>query len=224
MPRVNLLPPEVVEVRRFRRVQYGLGGAVLAAVGVVVLLMVLANGSVASAQQQLDSARSQQVQLQHRVQKLNGVRQTYTQVAAAQAQLQGALSGEVQWSQYLNDLSLTIPANVWLTNFSATLTGTGAGSAASPTTGTGTTAGGGTSGATTAGIGTLTASGNAFSLDDVAAWLVSLGQQPGYADPYLSNSTATTVNGRRIYTFNSTVTVTAAALSHRFDRVAGGAR
>ncbi len=38
LPRVNLLPREILEQERFRRVQYGLSGAVLAAAGVVGVL------------------------------------------------------------------------------------------------------------------------------------------------------------------------------------------
>lgn len=208
--RVNLLPPEVLEVRRFRRVQYGLGGMVLAAVGIVVLLFVLALGGVSSAQKQVDATRTEQSQLQGQLTKLNGVRLAYSQVAAGQAQLQSALGGEVQMSHFLNDLSLTIPTNVWLTGLTYNLTGPSpqAGAAATGPT-------------VTPGIGTLTATGSAFAHDDVAAWLVSLGRQKGYADPYFSDSTMSLSGARRIVTFTSTATITADALSHRYDRLPG---
>lgn len=211
MPRVNLLPPEVVEIRRFRRVQYGLGGAVLAAVGVVILLLVLAMGAVSSAQQRVDAARDEHSQLQGRVAKLNGVKQVYTQVASSEAQLRSAMGGEVQFSHYLNDLSMTIPQNVWLTNLSITLAGTGT---APPARGSNPVA--------TPGVGTVTAIGTAFSHNDVASWLESLGRQKGYADPYFSSSTVSATGARQTVNFSSTATVTAAALSHRFDRLPGG--
>lgn len=213
--RVNLMPPEVAEVRRFRRVRYGLGGAVLAAIGVVILLLLLALGSVSSAQQQVDKTQAEQSQLQGRLTRFNGVRQVYTQVAQGDAQLRSALSGEVQLSHYLNDLSLTVPQNVWLTNLSVTLD---AGS------GTGSAAGAGAPGSAVArpGIGTLTATGSAFAHEDVANWLETLGRQKGFADAYLSNSTEALIGQRRTVTFSSTATVTAAALSHRFDRLPGG--
>lgn len=213
--RVNLMPPEVAEVRRFRRVQYGLGAAVLAAIGVVILLLVLALGSVSSAQQQVDKTQAEQSQLQGRLTRFNGVRQVYTQVAQGDAQLRSALSGEVQLSHYLNDLSLTIPQNVWLTNLSVTLDAGG---------GTGSAAGAGAApGAAVArpGIGTLTATGSAFAHEDVANWLETLGREKGFADAYLSNSTEALIGQRRTVTFSSTATVTAAALSHRFDRLPG---
>ena len=45
LPRVNLLPPEIGEARRFRRIQYGLGGGLALSAGVVALLYVAAAGS-----------------------------------------------------------------------------------------------------------------------------------------------------------------------------------
>jgi len=217
MARVNLLPPEVAEVRRFRRVQYGLGGAVLAAIGVVILLLVLAAGSVSSAQQQVDKKQAEQAQLQGRLTKFNGVRQVYARVAQDDAQLRSALSGEVQLSHYLNDLSLTVPQNVWLTNLSVTLdVGGGTGSAAAAGAGAG--AGGAVA---RPGIGTLTATGSAFAHEDVANWLETLGRQKGFADAYLSSSTEAFIGPRRTVTFSSSATVTAAALSHRYDRPPG---
>ena len=42
--------------------------------------------------------------------------QVYAQVAAAQAQLTQAMGQEMRYSYVLNDLSLTIPSDVWLTN------------------------------------------------------------------------------------------------------------
>lgn len=218
IPRVNLLPPEIVEIRRFRRVQYGLGGAVLAALGIVVLLLVLALGTVSSAQRRVDETQAQQTQLQGRLAKLGGVRQVYAQVAAGETQLRTAMGGEVQWSHYLNDLSLTIPKNVWLTNITVNLTaatasGVSSGAAAPP--------GAGGNPIATPGIGAMTATGTAFSHDDVARWLRSLARQNGYADPYFSNSTVSAAGVRRTVTFSSSVTITAAALSHRFDRLPG---
>ncbi|MGI8699195.1 MAG: PilN domain-containing protein [Mycobacteriales bacterium] len=217
IPRVNLLPPEVVEIRRFRRVQYGLGGAVLAALGIVVLLLVLALGTVSSAQRRVDETQAQQTQLQGRLAKLGGVRQVYAQVAAGETQLRTAMGGEVQWSHYLNDLSLTIPKNVWLTNIAVNLTAAGPGAptaAAAPP-------GAGANPIATPGIGVMTATGTAFSHDDVARWLRSLARQKGYADPYFSNSTVSAAGVRRTVTFSSSVTITTAALSHRFDRLPG---
>ena len=46
LPKVNLLPPEIAETARFRKVQMGLGGGVLAAIGVVAMLYVGATGSL----------------------------------------------------------------------------------------------------------------------------------------------------------------------------------
>jgi len=50
LPQVNLLPPEIAEKAVFRRVQLGLGAAVVTALGVVGLLYLSAASSATSAQ------------------------------------------------------------------------------------------------------------------------------------------------------------------------------
>ena len=56
LPKVNLLPPEIAQAARFRRIQLALGGGVVAALGTVTLLYVLAVGSVSDATVQLEAA------------------------------------------------------------------------------------------------------------------------------------------------------------------------
>src|SRR5688572_2544084 len=105
LPRVNLLPPEIEERRRFRRVQLGMGAAVVAAFGAVAGLTMLAGAQVDSAQEQVDTAAFQQQQLQRKVSQMQGVREVYSRVAGAEVLLTQAMSNEIQWSHYLNDLS-----------------------------------------------------------------------------------------------------------------------
>ena len=202
LPRVNLLPPEIAERRRFRRLQVGMGGALVGAVGVVALLYVSASSGVAGAQGELDAANARNTTLQAQTAKYSDVTAVYSRAAAAQAMLTQAMGEEVRYSQLLNDLSLSIPSNVWIKNLVF---------AQDP--------------ATTSGIGTLTVTGVGFSHDDVAVWLESLADQNDgktYADPYFSNSTETLLGTRRTVNFTSTATLTPQALSHRYDHPAGG--
>src|SRR5690242_19946726 len=109
LPRVNLLPPEIAEGRRLRRIQLGLGGAVLGAVGVVALLYVGAVGGVSSAQSDLDAATAKHSALQAQTAKYREVTAVYARAAAAQTLLTQAMGQEVRYSQLLNDLSLSVP-------------------------------------------------------------------------------------------------------------------
>lgn len=205
LPRVNLLPPEIAERVRFRRIQYGLGGGVLAAVGVVALLYLAAVGSVNDATTELETANTTNTALKAETAKYAEVQSVYAQAAAAQAMLTQAMGEEVRFSQYLNDLSLTVPENVWLQNVTFK-------QAAAPAA----------LGATEPGIGQVTFTGVGFKHDDVAVWLESLAKQKGYTNPYFTSSTKALIGTRATVNFSSTVTMTPAALSGRFTTPSGG--
>jgi Tfp pilus assembly protein PilN len=206
LPRVNLLPPEIAELRRFRRIQVGLGGAVLGVVGVVALLYVGATSSVSNAQTDLDSANSRHSTLQAQTAKYRDVTAVYARAAAAQGMLTQAMGEEVRYSQLMNDLSLTVPESVWLKN--VTFAQNSGAPAVTP--------------GSVSGIGTVTFTGIGFKHDDVAVWLESLATQKGYVDPYFSTSSESLLGTRKIVNFTSTVTLTSAAYSGRYTKPAGG--
>jgi Tfp pilus assembly protein PilN len=205
LPKVNLLPPEIAEAARFRKIQAGLAGGVLAAIGVVALLYVGATSSLTEANAELETATATGTQLQAETAKYADVTAVYAAAAAAEAMLTQAMGEEVRYSQFLNDLSLTVPENVWVKNISF------AQAAVPPALGS-----------TEPGIGTVTFSGVGFKHDDVAVWLESLAKQQGYANPYFSNSTEALIGTRKTVNFSSTVTLTPDALSKRYTAPAGG--
>lgn len=212
LPSVNLLPPEIGRALRFRRVQRGLCGGVLGAVVLVGLLYVSAVHGVSHADQQLADADSQQRAVQSETARYGGVTATYTRVAAAQALLSSAMGQEVRYSRFLNDLSLSIPANVWVTNLafsqtSAATTST-AGSAAAASSGV-------------AGLGTVTISGIAYEHADVATWLESLTAEKGYAVVNLQSSTEALMGSKKVVNWSAAATLTQDALSGRYPRAGG---
>jgi Tfp pilus assembly protein PilN len=208
LPRVNLLPPEIAEQAAFRKVQMGLGAAVVAAVGVVGLLYVSAAGSVSSAQGDVDKAAAQNTALQAQSAQYRDVTAVYAAAAAAQQQLTSVMGDEVRYSQLLNDLSLSVPSTVWIKSLNYTQ-----GAPAAP----------GPASATSAGsVGTFSVTGVAFSHDDIAIWLESIAGLKSYANPYFSNSTEGLLGTRKVVNFTSTANVTPAALSGRYTKPVGG--
>ena len=205
LPRVNLMPREIDERRRFRRIQYGLGAGVAAAVGVVAIGFVVAAGSVGSAQEDVDAQAAETSRLTAETAKYADVTKVYAQAAAAQAMLTDAMGEEVKYSGFLSDLSLSVPDNVWLTNLTFSQT------AVQPAVGS-----------TEPGVGTITVSGVGFSHEDVASWLESLAGQTGYANPYFASSTESLIGPRTVVNFESTATLTPAALSGDYTAPAGG--
>lgn len=212
LPRVNLLPPEIEEQRRFRRVQGGLGLVVLAAVAAVAALYVLAASEVGRAEAELATTQAEAAQLQTEADKYADVPRVYAQVDAKETQVSQAMSQEVRWSYYLNDLSLSIPSEVWVTDMTMTQAvdqpAASAAGAAPAVPG---------SEFSETGIGQVTFTGMAFSHDDVAAWLESLAQQEGYSQAYFTSSTVEPIGDRDAVSFASQVTLTPEALSERYE-------
>lgn len=211
LPRVNLLPPEILEAARFRRFQFAMVAAGVGAVAVVAALGISAHQGVTSAKNDLAQAQATKATLQNQLNGLQSVRDVYNQVAAKKAMLTQAMGSEIRWSYYLNDLSLKVPDHVWLTSVNATES---AGSTA-PAPGVAATA------VVPAGVGTVTFGGVAFSHDDVATWLDTLAKERGYTNAYFSNSTKAQVGPRELVNFTSSVTLTQAALSGRYSKVEG---
>jgi len=205
LPRVNLLPPEIAETARFRRITYGLGGGLLGALGIVALLYVGAVAAVNDANTELETATATGASLRVETAKYADVEAVYARAAAAQAMLTSAMGEEVRYSQFMNDLSLTVPANVWVKNVTF---------AQAPVPAA--------LGSTVPGIGTVTFTGVGFKHDDVAVWLESLAKQKGYVNPYFTNSTKALLGNRDTVNFTSTVTMTADALSGRYTTPQGG--
>ena len=207
MPRVDLMPPEIGERRALRHLQGGLALAVAASVALTGGLFAVAHGSVTSAKHSLADAETEQAGVQTQVSALSHVAAVYAQVAAAKGLVSEALAGEVRWSHYLTDLSLTIPNNVWVTSMTV-----------APTVAAGTA---GVPGLSTPGVGTVTFQGVALNRNDVAAWLESLAHEKGYADPYFTTSAETLLGSRVVVNFTSNVTVSLDALSKRYTATSG---
>ncbi len=212
LPRVNLLPPEIGQARRLRKLQVGLGVGVLASMGVVAALYVAAAGDVSAAHNGLDDTHSKGVALQVETVKYADIPAAIAKVDAAAAQRSQAMGQEIRWSYVLNDLSLRVPSKVWLTNITV----------AENVDATVTTVPGAYP---VVGVGTVSFAGAAYGHNDVATWLQVLAGEKGFSQAYFDSSTEdptiTTPSGDPSVQFTSQVTVTADALSHRFDPKAG---
>jgi Tfp pilus assembly protein PilN len=212
LPRVNLLPPEIEEQRRLRKVQAGLGLGVLAAAGVVGALALAALGQVNDAQAELDASKARGSALEAKSAEYAEVPAVYAQVEAAEAQVAQAMGKEVRWSYFLNDLSLRVPSKVWLTSMTVTQD-VDAVAAAAPVTPE--------SAVLTPGIGSVTFSGKGFTHNDVAAWLNALAKQKGLTQPYFTSSQVEDIGTEKAVTFESQATITEESLSGRYTQKAG---
>ena len=212
LPRVNLLPPEVEEQRRFKRVQAGLGVGVLAALGVVGGLWVVANSQASSAQDDLAAQQARTASLNQQAQQYAEVPVVYAQVEAARAQLSQAMGQEIRWSYVLNDLSIITPSKVWLTSVKVT---------PADSTNPAVASGSSSQDYLVPGIGTVEFEGKAYKHNDVAAWLVALAKEKGLTQPYFTSSKEEAIGSQSAVTFKSQATITEDALSGRWTDKAG---
>ena len=217
LPRVNLLPPEIAELRTFRQLQAGLGGAVAAALVILGFLVVAAGNGVSDANEELASAQSENVTLKRQTTQYANVNAIYAAAAASEAQLSTAMGDEVRFSQMMNDFSLAIPSTVWVTSLAMTTS-----APAAPAAPTAPVAPGAPVVPSTSGIGILTAAGVGFSHNDVAVWLEAIAGLKAFSNPYFATSTEGKIGGRTIVNFSSTATINSTALSGRYTKPVGG--
>lgn len=215
LPRVNLLPPEVHQARKLRRLQAGLGVGVALVAVAVGGFYVLESQNASQAGQELSQVQARTTALDHQKAQYADVPRTLAQIDAAETARQTAMTDDVAWYRYLNDLSYITPAHTWLTTMSVNVTGSAPATSGSATGSTGTPA------LSTPGIATIAFQGTAGQHNDVAAWLDAIAKEKGWKDAYFTNSTLGVISNSKVVSFTSSVTVTADALSHRYDRKDG---
>lgn len=210
VPRVNLLPPEIAEERAFRRTQGMLALVLVGVLGALGAGFMLASASASQAADQLATEQTRQAELTREAAEYDEVPRVLRQVESAQNARATAMSSDVLWYRYLNDLALTYPADVWLDDLTMAVAGTdptGA-QASNPDP------------LATPGIGTITFSGTSRQHSDVAAWLDVLAGTEGFTDARFSTSQRTTIEETVVVDFTTSAVVTSDALSHRYDREA----
>jgi Tfp pilus assembly protein PilN len=184
MTQVNLLPSDVRERQRSRR----LVAAAVAAVGAVVALLffvfVLQSARLSNTEQKLNAQQAINADLQGKIGQLQQFAQLKQTVAAREAVRAGALNGQVAWSGVLRDISMVIPNQMWLTNMSAALADT----SALPASGTPPTTGGSIAPAM---AGSIQFQGTASDFPTVGKWLTRLEQVKGWVNSWASSAVRT---------------------------------
>ena len=213
VPRVNLLPIEIIEARRFRQTQIMLAATVLVAVGVATAGVVWAQQGVNAANEDLEASEYRVASLQKEQTRYAAVPLVAAQLDAANAARTQAMGTDVLWYRYLNDIRAAQPANVKLNSLALTLTATSAAPAA----------GAGADVLSVPGIGTIQTAGTAAQYSQVSAWLEALNKLNGTASSSLGNAAKApdAEDPAEAVTFAAGAVITSDALSHRYDKKAG---
>jgi len=219
MPRVNLLPPEIAAAAQLRRLKLILGLVVLAAMVLVVLGFLAASSRIGAAEDSLAASEAEGAKLQSDVAAYAEVPQVLAAVGTAQVNLETAMTPEIRWSFYLNDLSLTIPRSTRLSSMTAVNDAAAAQLAGTlATTATVVTPMGQVP------MGSITFSGKSTDFDAVAAWLQSLAKQKGYMEPSAQSVTKSDTAGTQgtFYDVESNTQLSLEASSDRYLEIANG--
>lgn len=186
--RINLLPPELAQRKRARAILSSLGAGGLVLILVLGLVYGVQIGRLASERNKLEEQQQRNDALQAQITQLASVERSQRVLQQKTQILAQLTEREVLWSTVLNDISLVIPTEAWLTQFSATVA-----------------AGGGEVTEGEEVFGTITLNGMTFSHIDVAKWLTRLSSVEQFTFPYLSLSQKTESGGTPLVTFNSSV-------------------
>jgi Tfp pilus assembly protein PilN len=123
MSQVNLLPPDILQGQRYRRLTLTvlLAGAIILALIVVFFLVQV--GRVGSVNDKITAEKQTNANLQSQIDSLQKYDDLQVAAQQAQSQLNAAYAGEVSFSGMLMDLSRVIPSDAYLDTFTATITG-----------------------------------------------------------------------------------------------------
>ena len=198
MTRIDLIPPELVERERARRII-----ALMTVIFVVVLFAIAFLTGLSYLQRamvtgRLQTLRVEKAKVDREVEKLKVYEERKNLLTSREKILTGITKDEIFWSSILNSISMVIPSDVWLKTFkgdvSAALQAKGGQAGAAPTT-------------TTPAI---TITGVTFSHSAVARWLVRLSEINQFRSIWLVSSEEKEIGttGQKQIEFNTTATLT----------------
>ena len=202
MSQVNLLPPEILEAQRWRRMT-GLvvvGGAVL--LGLIFLFYLMQVGTLGGVRGDIEEQERTNEGLRQEIAELQRFEDLQVRAQAKQQLLGSAFAGEAAFSGMLMDLSRVIPSDAALTSLNVSVT--------PPTT----EEDAGDDGAATGFVGAITSAGEADGFDSLSTWLTRLEQVQGWVNPWMTTITRRDDAGS-VYSFASGVDLTADVLTER---------
>jgi Tfp pilus assembly protein PilN len=203
IPKVNLLPMEILEKRKFRRLQLMLGGAVVGAVVIAAGGMILAQRQVEEANDELLLAQAKVAALRSEEARYAAVPKVIKMVDEAIAARTLAMGSDVLWYRYLSDIDGARPRGVELTGLTLNIGGTAAGPVIGDVL-------------SQIGPGSISVQGTAEEYAQVSSWLEATDKVTGFESPKLTDAAD---DGESV-TFGSTAVITTDALSGRYHEKA----
>lgn len=189
MSQVNLLPADILQRQRFRRLTVLISLAGATVFGLVLLFYLFQVGTLGGVQDDIEAQERTNAGIQADIAELTAFADLQAQAQGKLDQLRAAFSGETSFSGILMDISRIIPADAYLTQLTVQVAppeGTQADVPASEQLF----------------IGSLTANGRGFNLDTIAGWLTRMDGVDGWENAWLQSATEAEAGG---FTFSSSV-------------------
>jgi Tfp pilus assembly protein PilN len=197
---VNLLPPDILQAQRYRRLTsvVVVAGALL--VAAVFGYFLLQSNELSSVNDEIAAQEATNASIQSGIAEKQKYADLQAEAQAQQQLLSAAYAGEVSYSALLMDFSRVIPSDAYVDTLAIA-------------TGSTSTDPEATEGATTGLIGSITGSGNAVSIDTLSVFLTRLEQVRGWVNPWMSTVTRNDeVNG---YGYSMSVDLTDEVVTER---------
>jgi len=211
---IDLMPK--VTRRRTAVPSRALAGGAAAAVALMALLAVptiARQNDLDAAKRDLEEVRAQNDEIQAQIDALADAQQKQAQLDVLRAQLTSLLSTDVSWARMLQEISMTIPGDVWLTSFQGQVTVQGGGAVGDATD---------SPGPLSAISGTVNFSATGLDYPSVAAWIQRMSTMRSFTQLWVPQASVSSFGTRDVVNFSSTVQVTDAARSDRLDDVTEG--
>lgn len=203
MSQVNLLPPEIRQRQKTKRLT-----GIVAVVGAIVVLLILAlwfveNMNLTQAQEELAAQESTNAQLQTQVDSLQRFADIQGELQSKKTLEATVYKNEVAFSGVLVDISRIVPTESVLDSVTAQITASEEAAVDAAETG-----------GNPEMVGSINFSGTLSEISTLTEWLARQGEVRGWTNPYTSTAQETTARSR-VYTFASSVDLTQDALTER---------
>lgn len=196
---INLLPAHVRSAQNARRIlsmaAVGAGALVVLLVGITVLQRV----RIGNAEETLRAERARAAELRTEVDGLKEFDTLQTAIDSNRQILAAALTSDISWSRFLDDLDSVVPADSWLSSLTV--------SAKPGQTPTGESS-----------LGTAQYAGYVTTFPGLAGWLDTMSELDGLRFVYLSQGKKQDFEGRKVVSFGATAHVTDSMLSNRCQK------
>ena len=188
MSQVNLLPPDILQAQKWRRLTL-----LVAAIGTVVVVLVigfylLQVNTLSSVNADIEDRNQTNESINAQIASKQKYAALQAEAAAQEQKLSLAYAGEVSFSALLMDTSRVIPSDAYLDTLSLQITDPATAPVDTTTTTTGL-------------VGSITGGGKAVSIDTLATFLTRLESVKGWVNPFINTIGADAETGGWIYSY-----------------------